>query len=125
MLDVMVVDDSPSIRAAIGLILSHAGHRVCDVPSGAASLAALQEGAVHPDLFILDLNMPGMDGIELLRRIREMQHYRFTPVLFLTTEGNGEFRKRAKAAGASGWLVKPIAAEDLVRVLKRVCPKAS
>jgi two-component system chemotaxis response regulator CheY len=125
MLDVMLVDDSSTIRAAIGMMLTHAGHRVQDAASGESSLAALEDAAKRPDVFIVDLNMPGMNGIEFLRKLRSMPRHRFTPVVFLTTEGGGEPRKMAKAAGASGWIVKPVAAPDLMRVLHHVCAKAT
>ena len=123
MLDVMVVDDSATIRAAIRMILQHAGHRVREAQSAEHALSSLEAGPA-PELFILDLNMPGMNGIELVRRLRAVQRHRFTPVLLLTTESGGEPRKLAKQAGASGWIVKPVASADLVRVIGQVCPKA-
>jgi two-component system, chemotaxis family, chemotaxis protein CheY len=125
MLDVMVVDDSATIRAAIAMMLHHAGHRVRDAASGEQALELLRAAVPRPDVIIVDLNMPGMDGIELVRRIRKEPRLRFTPVLFLTTESAGGPRRRAKDVGASGWMVKPISAEDLQRVLQRVCTKAS
>jgi two-component system, chemotaxis family, chemotaxis protein CheY len=86
-------------------------------------LDLLAKGA-KPDLFMLDLNMPGMSGIELLKHIRALAPHRFTPALMLTTETGAGRRAEAKAAGASGWLVKPIAPPDLLRVVKQVCAKA-
>lgn len=124
MIEVMVVDDSPSIRASVSSILKGAGHHVVEADCGEKALALLTKDGTKPDLFIVDLNMPGIDGIEVIRRVRGLPGHRFTPALMLTTEGAGEKRQEAKAAGASGWLVKPIGPADLLRVVKQVCPKA-
>lgn len=124
MIEVMVVDDSPSIRASVSMILKGAGHQVVEADCGEKALTLLTKEGARPDLFIVDLNMPGIDGIEVIRRVRALAGHRFTPALMLTTESSGEKRQEAKAAGASGWLVKPIAPADLLRVVKQVCPKA-
>jgi two-component system, chemotaxis family, chemotaxis protein CheY len=75
---------------------------------------------LKPDLLITDLNMPGMNGIELIKQVRQMPNYRFMPILLLTTESQQAKRADAKAAGASGWLVKPATADELLNTIKLV-----
>ena len=72
------------------------------------------------DLLITDLNMPGLNGIEFIKKVRQLSSYKFMPILFLTTESQQSKRAEAKAAGASGWLVKPVTAEDLIATLGMV-----
>jgi two-component system chemotaxis response regulator CheY len=71
---------------------------------------------------ITDLNMPNMNGFELIRALRADGNYKFTPILMLTTEGDGSKKEEGKAAGATGWIVKPFNPEKLVEVVKKVCP---
>jgi two-component system chemotaxis response regulator CheY len=74
------------------------------------------------DLFITDLNMPNMNGIELTRQLRAATAYRFTPIVLLTTESQQEKKIEGKTAGATGWVVKPFQVEQLLAVVKKVCP---
>ena len=92
-------------------------------PGGAEALAHLDSG-LQPDLIITDLNMPGMDGIELIRALRQRADVRFTPILMLTTESQLSKRQEAKAAGATGWLVKPVRPKRLEGILRQVLPAA-
>lgn len=124
MLEVLIVDDSPAIRASVALILKAANINAVEASSAEDALAKLKAGAVKPGLCIVDLNMPGMDGISLIKQIRSMPNTRFTPILMLTTESQQTKRQEAKAAGATGWLVKPISPADLMRTVKQVCPNA-
>jgi two-component system chemotaxis response regulator CheY len=124
MLDVMIVDDSPAIRASVALILKAASVNAVEANSAEDALEKLKGGAVKPGLLIVDLNMPGMDGISFIKRVRTMPNLRFTPILMLTTESQQSKRLEAKAAGATGWLVKPISPADLMRTVKQVCPSA-
>ena len=78
------------------------------------------KAGLKPDLLITDLNMPGMNGIELIKQVRQMPNYRFMPILLLTTESQQSKRADAKAAGASGWLVKPATADELLSTIKLV-----
>ena len=87
--------------------------------SGEEALAKFK-GGLKPDLLITDLNMPGINGIELIKQVRQMPAYRFMPILFLTTESQQAKRADAKAAGASGWLVKPATADELLSTVKLV-----
>jgi len=126
MLRVVVVDDSSAMRISVGLMLKELGFEVFEAASAEAALAVLDaiEGP-KPDLFVLDLNMPGMDGIALTRHVRARAEHRFTPVLLLTKETAQARRDEARTAGASGWLVKPVTPADLLRVVRQVCPKAA
>jgi two-component system chemotaxis response regulator CheY len=124
MLEVLIVDDSPAIRASVALILKAANINAVEASSAEDALTKLKAGSVKPGLCIVDLNMPGMDGISLIKHIRTMPNTRFTPILMLTTESQQTKRQEAKAAGATGWLVKPISPADLMRTVKQVCPNA-
>ncbi|QID16802.1 response regulator [Nitrogeniibacter mangrovi] len=116
---IMLVDDSATILLSISGILSKEGYRVEKAASGAEALARFSAGG-QVDLLITDLNMPGMNGIELIREVRKLPAYRFMPILFLTTESQQDKRAEAKAAGASGWLVKPATADGLLRTVRMV-----
>lgn len=123
MKEIMLVDDSAPIRAAMTLILKNSGFVTHEAVSGEDALIQLKKD-LKPNLFICDLNMPGMDGITLVKHIREMPQFKFVPILMLTTESIQTKRAEAKAAGATGWLVKPVPAPDLLAVLKQVLPGA-
>ena len=118
---VLLVDDSPTILLSMSSVLTQAGYASVQAPNAAAALAKLK--FTKPDLVITDLNMPGMDGIELIRNIRKLPGLRFVPILMLTTESQPEKRAEARAAGATGWLVKPVLGDDLVKVLEKVVPR--
>ena len=117
---VLSVDDSASIRQVARLTLEWAGYRVLEAASGEEALLLCEREGV--DAFITDLNMPGMDGIELIRRLRLLPQHRFTPILIVTTESQQERKLEGKAAGATGWVVKPFTPEQLSAVVRRVCP---
>ncbi|MEY2700285.1 MAG: hypothetical protein RIQ52_1040 [Pseudomonadota bacterium] len=120
---IFLVDDSTTVLMSMTDILSRQGYSVSQAGNGEEALQALKAlGKV--DLVITDVNMPKMNGIELIRELRKMTLYRFTPILVLTTESQGPKRDEGKAAGATGWLVKPVAAPDLLKVIKQVVPGA-
>lgn len=126
MLRVLVVDDSSAMRFSVALILKEAGFEVFDAESAERALTVLDGMAgAKPDLFVFDLNLPGMDGIALTRAVRARPNHRFTPLLLLTKETAQARREEAKLAGASGWLVKPVGPADLLRVVRQVCPQAA
>lgn len=104
-------------------ILTRAGYGVIKASSGEEALDRLRAGD-RPNLIITDLNMGATNGIELIRQARQMPTTRFTPMLMLTTESAQNRREEAKAAGATGWLVKPVQADALVAVVKQVVPGA-
>ena len=121
MKNILLVDDSASIRMAISFMLSTARYGATEARSGAEALQLLR-GAQKFDLMITDLNMPEMDGITLIREARRLPAYRFTPFLVVTTETQPALRTEAKSAGATGWLVKPVQAPDLLGVLQKLLP---
>lgn len=118
---VLVVDDSPTILMSLSEILNKAGQKVETANSAEAALVKLKAGTPYR-LMITDYHMPGRNGVELIRETRKMAPYRFMPVLMLTTESQQEKRNEAKAAGATGWLVKPVAGEKLLALLAQLCP---
>ena len=115
----MLVDDSATILLSISSILGKAGHSVEKAANAEEALKKFNAG-VKIDLLITDLNMPGMNGIELIREVRKLPAYKFVPILFLTTESQQSRKQEAKAAGASGWIVKPATAEELLSTIKLV-----
>ncbi|MBL8445155.1 MAG: response regulator [Zoogloeaceae bacterium] len=116
---IFLVDDSATILLSISNILSKAGYGVEKAANAAEGLKKFQAG-VKVDLLITDLNMPGMNGIEFIKEVRKLPNYRFMPILFLTTESQQSKKVEAKAAGASGWIVKPASADDLLNTIKLV-----
>jgi len=116
---IMTIDDSPSLRQMVVLTLEGAGYKVVEACDGRDAVAKLS-GREEYDLFLTDLNMPGMDGIELTRKLRSMPEYRFVPIVLLTTESQPEKKAQGKAAGATGWIVKPFQPNDLLAVVKKV-----
>jgi len=119
---VLLVDDSRTLLMSMEGVFRKAGWEVRTAGGGEEALAAL--ATYRPDLVITDLNMPGMDGITLIKRIRQLPGCRFLPILMLTTESLQAKRQEAKAAGATGWLVKPVQATALMEVVRRVVPGA-
>jgi two-component system chemotaxis response regulator CheY len=115
---VLAVDDSASIRQMVGFTLRSAGYQVVEAVDGADALEKLKAEAVH--LVITDLNMPNLDGIELVKTIRAGGGHKFVPIVFLTTESQDAKKQQAKAAGATGWIVKPFRPEQLITVVKKV-----
>jgi two-component system chemotaxis response regulator CheY len=116
---IFLVDDSTTILLSIGAILTKAGYEFEKASSADEGLKLLN-GGLKPDLLITDLNMPGMNGIEFIKEVRKLPNFRFMPILFLTTESQQSKRDEAKAAGASGWLVKPVNADQLIGTIKLV-----
>ncbi|TVQ49054.1 MAG: response regulator [Gammaproteobacteria bacterium] len=118
MATILAVDDSASLRQMVVFTLKEAGHEVIEAADGVAGLEAAKGKAA--DLVISDINMPHMDGITLVRELRGLPDYKFTPILLLTTESSDEKKQEGKAAGATGWLVKPFDPEKLMSTIKRV-----
>ena len=116
---IMLVDDSATILLSISSILGKAGYTVEKAANAEDALKKFNAG-VKINLLITDLNMPGMNGIELIREVRKLPAYKFVPILFLTTESQQAKKLEAKAAGASGWIVKPATADELLNTIKLV-----
>jgi two-component system chemotaxis response regulator CheY len=116
---IFLVDDSATILLSISGILAKAGYATEKAASGEEALRKLQ-GGLKIDLLITDLNMPGMNGIELIKEVRKLPACKFVPILFLTTESQQSRKLEAKAAGASGWIVKPATADELLNTIKLV-----
>lgn len=117
---ILLVDDSTTLLMSMEGVLKRAGFEVATAKSGDEALKKL--AAFKPDLMITDLNMPGMDGIELIKQAKKTPAMRFKPILMLTTESQQEKRLEAKAAGATGWLVKPVKPDELLQVIRQVVP---
>jgi len=116
---IMLVDDSATILLSISNILAKAGYAAEKAANAEEALKKLRSG-IKIDLLITDLNMPGMNGIELIKEVRKLAAYKFVPILFLTTESQQSRKLEAKAAGASGWIVKPATADELLNTIKLV-----
>jgi len=117
---VITVDDSMSIRETVKMILISAGYQVLTAEDGVKGLEICQKQKA--DLVLSDLNMPNMDGITLIGKLRALPQYRFTPILMLTTETQEEKKVAGKKAGATGWIVKPFNPAQLLGVVQKVCP---
>ena len=112
---VLTVDDSPSIRQMVKVTLEPAGHQVIEAGDGVQGLAKAQTS--RPDIVITDLNMPVMNGLELIRALRKERTLTGMPILFLTTDA---VKQEAKSAGATGWITKPFKPEQLLTVVGKL-----
>jgi two-component system chemotaxis response regulator CheY len=115
---ILTVDDSSSVRQMVGFTLRKAGYEVAEAVDGRDGLTKV--GAGKFDLIITDLNMPNVDGIELITTVRKIPEYKFVPILMLSTESQAEKKDAGRKAGATGWIVKPFNAEQLVAVVQKL-----
>lgn len=115
---IMIVDDCPTTRKLIGLYLKGRGYNLVFAENGLDALEKLANERIS--LILSDLNMPYMDGIELLRSIRSNPSFSHIPFLMVTTESDEEEKKRALALGANGYLVKPVTAEIILQNIKNI-----
>jgi two-component system, chemotaxis family, chemotaxis protein CheY len=111
------------MRLSLKMSLELSGFIVESAGDGVMALNLLKLGT-KPDLIITDINMPNMGGLDFIKNLRALPGFRFIPILALTTESKQEKRDEAKKYGATGWLVKPVAGPDLIRVIKQVLPGA-
>ena len=116
--NILIVDDSASMRQMVGFTLKSAGHGVTESVDGVEALSEAQGQGF--DLVVSDVNMPNMDGISLVKELRGLETYKFTPILLLTTESAAEKKAEGKAAGATGWIVKPFSPDQLLATVKKV-----
>mgnify|MGYP001111185182 CR=1 FL=1 len=115
---ILAVDDSASMRQMVSFTLKNAGFDVTEAKDGVDALEVAQSNDF--DLVITDVNMPAMDGISLVKHLRALPSFKFTPILMLTTESGTDKKSEGKAAGATGWIVKPFNPEQLLAVIKKV-----
>lgn len=115
---IMTVDDSASLRQMISIVLRGGGYEVIEAVDGVDALSKLQGQDLH--LFLTDINMPNMDGLEFTRRLRAMPQYKFVPIVLLTTESQAEKKAQGKSAGATAWIVKPFDPDQLMAVVRKV-----
>jgi two-component system chemotaxis response regulator CheY len=116
----LIVDDSASIRQMVAFTLKEGGFAVLEATNGKEALERLDGGKVA--LIITDLNMPVMDGLTFIRELRNRSQSKHTPVLMLTTESQQSMKQAGRAAGATGWLIKPFNPERLLQVIAKVVP---
>jgi two-component system, chemotaxis family, chemotaxis protein CheY len=115
---ILAVDDSASMRQMVSFTLKGAGYDVVEAADGVEALSIAKSRSVN--LVITDVNMPNMDGISLIRELRALPSYKFTPLLMLTTESSADKKQQGKSAGATGWIVKPFNPEQLLNTVKKV-----
>lgn len=115
---IMTVDDSASIRQMVSFTLKQAGYKILEATDGKDALSKLDGAGVN--MVLTDLNMPNMDGIELIRSLRANPSCKFIPIVMLTTESQADKKQQGKAAGATGWIVKPFKPDQLLAVVKKV-----
>lgn len=116
---ILAVDDSPSMRQMVDFTLRGAGYDVLIAEDGVDALE-IAKAHTNVDLVLTDINMPNKNGIELLKDLRELPDYKFTPMLVLSTESSKEMKLRGKDAGATGWIVKPFNPDKLLAMISRV-----
>lgn len=117
---VMAVDDSVTVRQVLVMAMEGAGYEVIEASDGEDALQKYKAG--HIDMLVTDLNMPNMDGIALIKEVRQMPGNRFLPIIMLTNEAQPEMKALGKKAGASGWITKPFRPEQLLAVVRMICP---
>ena len=115
---VLAIDDSPSIRQMVAFTLKNAGYDVVEANDGMDGLAKAKAQGFN--LVLTDQNMPRMDGISLTKKLRENPKFKATPILILTTESSDQMKQAGRAAGATGWLVKPFDPAKLIEVIGKV-----
>lgn len=117
--NILIIDDSESIREVVAQGLEEAGYNVMKAVNGSEGFQLLIDNP-NTQLIITDLNMPVMDGIELVKAVRKIKEFKYLPVIILTTESQEVKKQEAKAAGATGWIIKPFMNEKLIAVVKKV-----
>lgn len=119
---IVTIDDSMSIREIVKLSLAPYGYNVLTAEDGISGLQLCSNNRV--DLVLTDLNMPRLNGIALIAKLRALPAYRFTPIVMLTTESQASQKMAGKQAGATGWIVKPFDSPKLLQIVQRLCPAA-
>ena len=117
---ILAVDDSTSIRQMVAFTLKSAGYTVIEAADGVEGLAKANANVHVINLVLTDQNMPNMDGLTLIKTLRGLAPFAATPILMLTTESSDAMKSQGRAAGATGWLVKPFDPHKLLEVVKKV-----
>lgn len=117
----LIVDDSPTMRQMVAFTLTNAGFTVIEAEHGKDAVSKVA-GGPRLDIVVTDLNMPEMDGITLIKELRQLSAFKFTPILMLTTESAMEKKQAGKEAGATGWIVKPFKPDVLLKTIAKVLP---
>ena len=118
MASILAVDDSASMRQMVSFTLKGAGYDVAEAVDGVDALNKAKTKAF--DLVVTDVNMPNKDGITLIKDLRALPNYKFIPMLMLTTESGSDKKMQGKAAGATGWIVKPFNPDQLLKTVQKV-----
>lgn len=117
---ILVVDDSASLRQVVRIALANAGYTALEAEDGKAALALLDGRSIS--MAICDVNMPVLNGIEFVKAVKNMPHYKFMPIMMLTTESQDAMREKGKEAGARAWMVKPFTPSQLIKAIDKLCP---
>lgn len=112
---ILIVDDSASIRQVVSMTLKAAGYEVITADDGQDALTKLDGKKIH--LIISDVNMPNMDGISMVKEVKKLPAYKFTPIIMLTTEGANDKKQQGKDAGAKAWIVKPFQPAQMLQAV--------
>lgn len=115
---ILVVDDSTSMRQMVTMTLRNSGYDVTDAEDG--QIGVDKAKADNFDAIVTDINMPNKDGLQLIAELRMQPNYKFKPIICLTTESSGDMKAKGKAAGATGWMVKPFSPDKLLATIKKV-----
>jgi two-component system chemotaxis response regulator CheY len=115
---IMIVDDSSSLRQVVAIALKGAGYEVIEAGNGQEGLSKLNGAKIN--LIISDVNMPVMDGITMVKEIKKMPNYKFTPIIMLTTEAGADKKSEGKAAGVKAWVVKPFKPEQMLDAVSKL-----
>lgn len=115
---VMIVDDSSTLRQVVKIALTSAGYDVLEACDGKDALSKLQGQKIH--LIISDVNMPNMDGIQMVQEVKKLPAYKFTPIIMLTTEAGEGKKKEGQSAGAKAWVVKPFQPQQMLDAVSKL-----
>ena len=117
-LTALIADDSASIRLVLSITLRDAGIEVIEATNGQEALSAAEKQQF--DFVITDINMPVMDGVDLIKQLRTLPNYRFTPILTLTNLNSDNIKQQLKDAGATGWVQKPFGPQNLLKTIEKL-----
>jgi len=115
---ILVVDDSASLRQVVVIALKGAGYDVLEAGDGKEGLAKLDGKKIN--LIVSDVNMPNMDGLEMVQEVKKMAAYKFTPIIMLTTEAGADMKEKGKAAGVKAWVVKPFKPDQMLDAVSKL-----